>query len=330
MPTTRALGLKKGLRRERREGDVDVLAAGSMSKEVTLNPFDLCLCGSFATALGDFLMHPLDTIKIMQQSGKVKGGLFQVARQIFKDSGIAGFYPGVTAYVMGDGLSGAVKFASFEVSKKWLEERTDESQHGMVQFLCAAGAMIACSVVLVPGEVIKTRMQAGTIDNMFAGIASIVKNDGIAGLYQGYFSTLLRDVPYTMLELGLYENIKSSIQRYNQRQQQQQNGGKGAGKDVVLSRKDELIAAAITGGITGYLTTPLDVIKTKLMLASGGAAAPGFMAVLAETYKSREVFLGVVARVSWILPFTAFYLPVYDGAKRRLLEYKKQQASNQK
>jgi hypothetical protein len=35
--------------------------------EVSLNAFDLCLCGAFATAFGDFVMHPVDTIKVSQQ-----------------------------------------------------------------------------------------------------------------------------------------------------------------------------------------------------------------------------------------------------------------------
>lgn len=37
--------------------------------EITLNAFDLCLCGAFATAFGDFVMHPVDTIKVSQQVG---------------------------------------------------------------------------------------------------------------------------------------------------------------------------------------------------------------------------------------------------------------------
>ena len=45
-----------------------VVAAAKLTKsaaaEVTLNAFDLCLCGAFATAFGDFVMHPVDTIKV--------------------------------------------------------------------------------------------------------------------------------------------------------------------------------------------------------------------------------------------------------------------------
>jgi Mitochondrial carrier protein len=65
----------------------------------------------------------------------------------------------------------------------------------------------------------------------------------------------VRDVPYTMLELGLYENLKALCRNIR--------------KIDVLSQQDELICAAITGGITSVLTTPLDLVKTKLMVQVG-------------------------------------------------------------
>lgn len=37
-------------------------------------------------------------------------------------------------------------------------------------------------------------------------------------------------------------------------------------KKVDLDQQDELLAAALTGGVTAFITTPLDVIKTKLMM----------------------------------------------------------------
>lgn len=44
---------------------------------------------------------------------------------------------------------------------------------------------------------------------------------------------MIRDVPYTMMELGLYENIKTAIRKVRNK------------KD--LTQKEELIAAAVTG-----------------------------------------------------------------------------------
>lgn len=219
--------------------------------KITLNAFELCICGAIATAVGDFVMHPIDTIKVMQQAG---GGLtiIETAKAILAKSGPLGFYQGVVPYITADGLSGAVKFATFEISKVFVEARTAVRFHPIAQFVCAAGAMLACSVLLVPGEVLKTQMQGGVVTSLWGGIQSILKNDGVAGLYTGYFATLVRDIPYTMLELGLYENIKRVLR-----------GVRGK-KD--LDATDELTAAAITGGITSFITTPLDVIKTKLMM----------------------------------------------------------------
>ena len=44
-----------------------VASSSAADAEITLNAFDLCLCGAFATAFGDFVMHPVDTIKVSQQ-----------------------------------------------------------------------------------------------------------------------------------------------------------------------------------------------------------------------------------------------------------------------
>jgi hypothetical protein len=63
------------------------------------------------------------------------------------------------------------------------------------------------------------------------------EQEGLRGFYAGYIATLVRDVPYTMLELGLYENIKALI--------------KSVKREDSTSNADELFAAAVTGGITG-------------------------------------------------------------------------------
>lgn len=40
-------------------------------KKLDLNAFELCLCGAFATAFGDFCVHPIDTIKVTQQAAGI-------------------------------------------------------------------------------------------------------------------------------------------------------------------------------------------------------------------------------------------------------------------
>lgn len=47
---------------------VEIVASDNKPTQFQLSAFDLCLCGAFATVFGDFVMHPIDTIKITQQT----------------------------------------------------------------------------------------------------------------------------------------------------------------------------------------------------------------------------------------------------------------------
>jgi Mitochondrial carrier protein len=61
-----------------------------------------------------------------------------------------------------------------------------------------------------------------------------------------------------MIHDQIYENIKTFLR------------GQKAAKQS--SQGDELLAAAITGAVTAFVTTPLDLAKTKLMLQSTSSA----------------------------------------------------------
>ena len=138
----RAAGLRAS-----RETEAPIVAADNKRRSdaavaaVSLNGLDLFLCGLVATALGDFIMHPIDTIKVTQQSAKVAVDIVQTAKGIFAKGGILGFYSGVIPYCTADGLSGAIKFAAFELSKIFVEARIPIKYHPLAQFVCAAGAM---------------------------------------------------------------------------------------------------------------------------------------------------------------------------------------------
>ena len=171
---------------ESREKFAPAIIASSAKKQlITLNALELCLCGAFSTMLGDFVMHPIDTIKIVQQTSLRPIGFFSAATTIFKSKGIIGFFPGVIPYLACDGLSGAIKFASFELSRAFVESKIPQKFHPLSQFICAAGAMLCCSVALVPGEVLKIRLQSGAVKSLGEGVVNIYKKDGLRGFFAG-------------------------------------------------------------------------------------------------------------------------------------------------
>lgn len=51
------------------------------------------------------------------------------------------------------------------------------------------------------------------VPSLLGGIKQIWRTEGLPGFFTGYKATLMRDVPYTMLELGLYDNFKTLIKK---------------------------------------------------------------------------------------------------------------------
>jgi hypothetical protein len=92
---------------------------------------------------------------------------------------------------------------------------------------------------------------------------------------------------------------------------------------------DQVLAASVTGGITAFCTTPIDVVKTKLMVDDYmGASFLDCFASTVDVHGWSAVFAGVGARIGWVLPFTAIYLPLYDHLKRELWKRHLQELQN--
>ena len=277
-----------------------------------LTALDLAVAGSVSTMIGDIALHPIDCIKTLQQSNEGAGlSLLGASKKIMADSGPGGFYSGLGTYVSADGAAGALKFATYEALKQWVGDRIPEEYAGAALFGCAAAAYVASSVVLIPGELIKQRLQMGMVDSVGGAISSIWKTEGIRGFFAGSSGVWIRDVPYTMLELGIYDNVKALCLKLRK--------ARSGEEDCTPTQADEIIAAAISGGITGYLTNPLDLVKTKLMVNAD--LYKGFFDAWRKTVQEggiASLFNGAGARVSYIMPFCTFYLPVYEIFKRKL------------
>lgn len=292
-------------------------ASASAAAKVPAQPKELssgemAIAGGVATAFGVTVMHPVDTIKTLQQTTEGAGlSMIAASNKILKDGGMNAMYSGLGPYVTSDAFAGGLKFATYEVLKKWVAERVPEEHYGKALFVVAAAAFLASSIVLVPGELLKQRLQMGQIASVRQGIPQILKSDGIFGLYAGYSGVCARDIPYTMLELGIYDNLKNFIIEFKNRNAAQ--GERRPGGQL-----DELLAAAISGGITGFLTAPLDNIKTKLMVETGYKGFFDCAIKTAQTNGVGALFAGSAARVAWLMPFTAIYLPVYEILKRKM------------
>lgn len=77
----------------------------------------------------------------------------------------------------------------------------------------------------------------------------IAQTEGFGALYSGYKATIFRDLPFSALQFAFYE------------QEQRLAKSWVGGHDIGLGL--EIATAASAGGLAGFLTCPLDVVKTR-------------------------------------------------------------------
>ncbi|XP_027094666.1 protein MITOFERRINLIKE 1, chloroplastic-like [Coffea arabica] len=236
--------------------------------------------GGIAGAFTYVCLHPLDTIKTKLQTkgaSEIYSGTVDAIVKTFKTRGILGFYSGVSAVIVGSTASSAVYFGTCEFGKSVLSEIP---QYPAVLIPPTAGAMgnIVSSAIMVPKELITQRMQAGAKGRSWEVLLKILKKDGILGLYAGYSATLLRNLPAGVLSYSSFEYLKAAV--LNSTHQ------------VHLEPFQSVCCGALAGAISASLTTPLDVVKTRLMTQVHGEAVNKVAAVM---------YSGVSATVKQIL-----------------------------
>jgi solute carrier family 25 (mitochondrial S-adenosylmethionine transporter), member 26 len=140
-----------------------------------------------------------------------------------------------------------------------------------------------------PFELIKQNMQIGKYNTMKEAILKIYQQNGIKGLYRGYFVTVFREIPFGLIQYPLYEKLKK----------------KKLGNSRYGDTFTYCLCGAQAGGIAAFLTTPIDVVKTRIMTTGKGdnfdisKMIPTFIAIY-KNEGAAKLFSGVHVRVAYI------------------------------
>lgn len=287
------------------------------------------LAGGIAGTTVDVSLFPLDTLKTRLQS---RAGFFA-------SGGFRGVYRGLGSAVVGSAPGAAFFFCTYEGVKGALSSPAENlgggGQDALAHMLAASLGEVAACAVRVPTEVVKQRAQAGQHGgSSWAALRAILAlhRDPAAGglfrvwreLYRGWGITVMREVPFTVIQFPLWEALKGWGRRRRHRQQQIQistnkigsGGGGGGGGDV--SATESALYGSVSGAIAAFATTPLDVLKTRVMLSSG---REGVLVVLRDIWAAhglRPFFAGVGPRVAWIGVGGAVFLGSYQWAVNAL------------
>jgi len=209
------------------------------------------LSGGVAGTVCDISLYPLDTIKTRLQS----------PRGFLKAGGFTGIYSGLSAAAVGSAPGAALFFSTYETVNHYVLE----NHRGTVptplshMFAASCGEVMAC-LVRVPTEVLKQRMQTGMYTSFRSSLSSVLSTDGFMGLYRGYGITIFREVPFSLLQFPMYENMKTFIRTRR--------------SDGDVPAVQAAACGSFSGAVAAAATTPMDVIKTRVMLGTDARDVP--------------------------------------------------------
>ncbi|KAI3952670.1 hypothetical protein MKX01_013632 [Papaver californicum] len=279
----------------------NLFASVSMGKE---KPFDFfrvlvdgVIAGGTAGVVVETSLYPIDTIKTRLQA--VRGGGKIVLKGLY--NGLAGNLAGVLP-------ASAIFVGVYEPTKQKLLKMFPENLSAFAHLTAGAIGGAASSLVRVPTEVVKTRMQTGQFVSAPDAVRLIVHKEGFRGLYAGYSSFLLRDLPFDAMQFCIYEQIRIGYKLAAKRD---------------LNDAENAVIGAFSGAITGAITTPLDVIKTRLMVQGSANQYKGIVDCVQTIVREEgapALLKGIGPRVLWIGIGGSIFFGVLERTKLLLAQ----------
>lgn len=213
------------------------------------------IAGSIAGSIEHMAMFPIDTIKTRIQALSGSSTIRQALSSILKIEGPAGLYRGIGAMGLGAGPAHAIYFTVYELCKEGFSIKSPNNPigHG-ISGICAT---VASEAVLTPMDVAKQRMQLerrGAYKGVGECVRRVLIEEGIRVFFASYWTTVLMNAPYTAVHFATYEAAKRGL------------------KEILPGSDDNdddrfvvhAMAGAAAGSLAAVLTTPLDVVKTRL------------------------------------------------------------------
>lgn len=268
----------------------------------TENVLKSALAGGLACAISTSIMHPLDTMKTRVQASTVS---FPELLSRLPQIGFQGLYRGSIPAILGQFSSHGLRTGIFEASKLLLTNVAPTLPEIQVQSMASFCSTFLGTTFRIPCEVLKQRLQAGLFDNVGEAIVGTLRQDGVKGFFRGTGATLCREVPFYVAGMGLYAEAKKTTQNLLRRD---------------LEPWETILVGALSGGLAAIITTPFDVMKTRMMTATPGfpvsMKAVGFVILRQEG--PLGLFKGAVPRFFWIAPLGAMNFAGYELARKAM------------
>ncbi|GLT68923.1 hypothetical protein SLA2020_411160 [Shorea laevis] len=259
--------------------------------------FEGFIAGGTAGVVVETALYPIDTIKTRLQAAHGGGKIV-----------LKGLYSGLTGNLAGVLPASALFVGVYEPTKQKLLKMFPENLSAFAHLTAGAIGGVAASLIRVPTEVVKQRMQTGQFSSPPDAVRLIASKEGFKGLYAGYGSFLLRDLPFDAIQFCIYEQLRIGYKAAAQRD---------------MNDPENAIIGAFAGALTGAITTPLDVVKTRLMVQGSANQYKGISDCVQTIVREEgpsALLKGIGPRVMWIGIGGSIFFGVLESTKRLLAE----------
>ncbi|KAG9034417.1 hypothetical protein FS837_002203 [Tulasnella sp. UAMH 9824] len=297
--------------------------------------FKFLLAGGLAGAVSRTATAPFDRLKVFlitspgpplaagdasfsQRSKRGVEALMRAISQIYSEAGIRSFWVGNGLNVLKIFPESAIKFLSYESSKRFLAKNVDQVDDvskisGVSRFVSGGIGGIVSQFSIYPLETLKTQMMSsdGHARNSLSSTLKRTWNlGGIPAYYRGLTIGLIGVFPYSAIDMSTFETLKILYSRST-----------GIQEPGVLAL---LAFGSISGTVGATSVYPLNLVRTRLQ-AAGSPGHPqqytGFRDAAYITYKTdgwKGFYRGLVPTLAKVVPAVSISYVVYEHSKRRL------------
>ncbi|KAJ5098970.1 Mitochondrial substrate/solute carrier [Penicillium argentinense] len=337
---------------------------------------DIWIAGAFAAVVVDFVVYPFDTLKTRIQSPNYEKVFKDARTgAIRRDVLFRGLYQGVWSVVFSTIPSSGAFFTTYEAVKSTLHDSSTRKispensnyftqgsnasiklpfTHSLptpiIHAIASSTAEMVSCLMLTPAEVLKQNAQMVQSSQESHKRSNVTAMRQVLSrfkarpwrLWSGYTALVGRNLPFTGLQFPLFEYVRINVISWR-RQRKERHAKRGESKSY-SETMDQLaeragltgLSASVAGLVSSTVTTPIDVIKTRVMLSATEECGPPFDKGKVETRAgvltgkkgtfeaSREIwrmegvrglFKGGAIRAGWTALAMSLYLSLYEGGR---------------
>ncbi|KAL7713790.1 hypothetical protein QTN25_008670 [Entamoeba marina] len=263
--------------------------------------FQFMLGGAFAGVVSRTAVAPIDRMHtlLVARSDEDSKKMFN---DLITNEGILGLWRGNAVNCMKVAPTTAVKFFVTETLKRYARSYYESRSLKLpftVNFTIGALGAICSTFVSHPIDVIRTRMTIETskvrkYDTFFGTASTIVKEEGISGLYQGLGFSLLSVTPFQAVNHACYDLVSPIVP-------------KGPLK--------KLYQGCLSSSLAFTLCYPLDVVKRKLLARKANTATEAVNMIM-KTQGIKGFYTGFSVGFIKVVPLISVQFYAFDQYKK--------------